>query len=183
MIGIGVLAGTCLSTNLMLLGGGGGAVYLLSFVLSCGGFGLFYVYAARHARRGKAWAPTAILAVTGAQAAWIGGLLAYQAWLGRYGVVVSMALASAIWLMALAVVAFYAIRTRRAIRLLNLDGASGFEVPMAVLPIDAASPERPVAVPQHVDGQEQVRDSVGDDARAQALRVDQQQPDHQRPDD
>jgi len=45
------------------------------------------------------------------------------------------------------------------------------------------SPERPVPVLQHVDGEQQVRDGVGDDARAKALRVHQQRPDHQRPHD
>ena len=180
MIGGGVLAGTCLSTSLGLLGPGGG-VYLLSFVLSCGGFGLFYVYAAKNGRRGKGWAPTAVLAVTGAQAAWLLGFIAYQAWLGRYGVVAGLALASAIWLAALGVVAFHAVRTRRAIRLLMLDEPSGFEVPLAAR--TAASPERPVPVLQHVRGQQQVGDGVGDHARAQALRVDQQRADHQRPHD
>ncbi len=138
MIGLGALSGTCLMTNVMMLRppGAGGGVYLLVFLISCGGFGLFYIYAAQHVRRGKAWAPTAILAVTAAQAMWVFGSLAWAFWRDRQGIVLALFLPSALWLTALGVVAYYAVRSARAIRLLMLDGPSGFEVPVHVLPVD-----------------------------------------------
>ncbi|HEV2292574.1 MAG TPA: hypothetical protein VGR35_01885 [Tepidisphaeraceae bacterium] len=132
MIGLGALAGTCFLANVMMLGG---SIYLLSFIVSCGGFGLFYVYAAAHERRGRMWAPTA-LAVTGAQAAWVVGFLAWSAWRGQGRMARALLLPSTIWLTALAVVVFYAIRATRAIRLLMLDGPTGFEVPVSALPVD-----------------------------------------------
>ncbi len=140
MIGLGALSGTCLMTNVMMLRppGAGGGVYLLVFLISCGGFGLFYIYAAQHVRRGKAWAPTAILAVTAAQAMWVIGSLAWNVLRGRAEILLGLGLPSALWLTALCVVAYYAVRSARAIRLLMLDGPSGFDVPVHVLPIEAA---------------------------------------------
>jgi hypothetical protein len=136
MIGLGVIAGTCFMGNLMMLAGGG--VYLLSLVLSCGAFGVFYVYAARMMRAGRAWAPTAILAVTGAQATWVIGYLGYSAWRGRDRIVGALLLPSLLWLSALGVVAYYAVRGMRAIRLLGLEERRGFEVPQGVLPVAPA---------------------------------------------
>ena len=133
MIGLGVIAGTCFMGNLMLFVGG--SVYLASLVLSCGAFGAFYVYAARMMRAGRAWAPTAIQAVTGAQATWVIGYLGYSAWRGRDRIVGALLLPSLLWLSALGVVAYYAVRGARAIRLLGLEEQRGFEVPQSVLPV------------------------------------------------
>jgi len=137
MIGLGALSGTCLMTNVMMMlpRGTARSVYMFSFILSCGAFGLFYVYAAKHVRRGKAWAPTAILAVTAAQALWVAGSLAWNLIWDPRGVVLALILPSALWLTALGVVAYYAVRSARAIRLLMLDGPSGFDVPVHVLPV------------------------------------------------
>jgi hypothetical protein len=141
MIGLGVLGGTCLMGNLRLFTGGD--AYMLSLVISCGAFGIFYVYAARMMRAGRAWAPTAILAVTGAQAMWVVGYLGWNALLGRARVIGTLALPSALWLAALGVVAFYAVRSARAIRLLALDGPRGFEVPQTVVPLEEIKPPVP----------------------------------------
>jgi hypothetical protein len=140
MIGLGVIAGTCFMGNLRMYTGGG--VYLLSLVVSCGTFGIFYVYAARMSRAGRAWAPTAILAVTGAQGAWVLGYLAWNAWRGRGHVVGTLLLPSALWLAALGVVAVYAVRSARAIRLLMLDEPTGFEVRIAPPPPMVLPPRR-----------------------------------------
>ena len=157
MIGLGVLSGTCLLTDVMMtmvpLGPRrGGGVYVLSFILSCGGFGVFYAHAATHLRRGKAWAPTAILVVTGAQALWVVGSLGWQFWRDPWGVVLALILPSALWLTALAVVAYYAVRSARAIRLLMLDGPIGFDVHVQVLPVTqppAAREARDEREPHH----------------------------------
>jgi hypothetical protein len=107
MIGLGALSGTRLMTNVMLVRAAvSNGVHLLVFLISCGGFGLFYVYAARHIRAGKAWAPTAILAVTAAQAMWVFGSLAWAFWRDPRGIVLALFLPSALWLTALGVVAY-----------------------------------------------------------------------------
>ena len=124
-------------TNVMMIPAAAARnVYLLVFLISCGGFGLFYVYAARHIRTGRRWAPTAILAVTAAQATWVLGSLAWAFWLDPRGIVLALILPSALWLTALSVVAYYALRAARAIRLLMLDGPIGFDVPVHVLPVN-----------------------------------------------
>ena len=66
MIGVGVLAGTCFLGNATAAprGGSASAAQLLGFILFCGASGVFYVHASRDVRRGKGWAPTAILAVS-----------------------------------------------------------------------------------------------------------------------
>jgi hypothetical protein len=178
MIGFGALMGTCILGNLSPFRATSG-VYLLSMIISCGAFGVFYTYAARMMRAARAWAPTATLAVSGAQAMWMIGYLGYNAWRGSIRGMEVLALPSFLWLTALGVVAVYSIRAARAIRLLALD-VPRFEIQVAPPP---ASPKRPVPVLEHVEGQQQVRDGVGDDARAQALRIDEQQSNHQRPDD
>jgi len=182
MIGVGVLAGTCFLGNATAAprGGSASAAQLLGFILFCGASGVFYVHASRDVRRGKGWAPTAILAVVGAQAASVIGFLAWDV-LRRSGAAAALLIAPALlWLTAAGIVAFYAVRAARAIRRFSLDGPSGFDVSVVPPP---TSPERPIPVTQDVNRQEQVRDRVGDDARAQALRVDEQRPDHQRPHD
>jgi hypothetical protein len=140
MIGLGALAGTCFMSNLMMLTGAGfgrgGGIYLLSLVISCGAFGVFYVFAARMMRAGRAWAPTAVLAVTGAQTAWVIGFLGWNLWIGRKQVVGGILLPSMLWLAALGVVAYYAILAARAIRTLALDGPPGFEISQSVMPIE-----------------------------------------------
>jgi len=146
MIGLGALSGTCLMTNVMMIPAAAARnVYLLVFLISCGGFGLFYVYAAKHIRVGKAWAPTAILAVTAAQAMWVVGSLAWAFWRDPRGIALALFLPSALWLTALGVVAYYALRSARAIRLLMLDGPGGFEVPVHVLPVTETVTEAPPA--------------------------------------
>src|SRR4051794_26421941 len=120
MIGLGALAGTCFMSNLMMLTGmgaprTGGGIYLLSLVISCGAFGVFYVFAARMMRAGRAWAPTAILAVTAAQAAWVVGFPGWNLWVGRARLVGGIAMPSLLWLAALGVVAYYAVLAARAI--------------------------------------------------------------------
>jgi len=183
MIGVGVLAGTCFLGNATAAprGGSASAAQLLGFILFCGASGVFYVHASRDVRRGKGWAPTAILAVVGAQAASVIGFLAWDV-LRRSGAAAALLIAPALlWLTAAGIVAFYAARAARAIRRFSLDGASGFDV--SVVAPSPASPERPIPVTQDVNREEQVRDGVRDDARAEALRVDEQRPDHQRPHD
>ena len=146
MIGLGALSGTCLMTNVMMVRAAvSNGVHLLVFLISCGGFGLFYVYSARHIRAGKAWAPTAILAVTAAQAMWVLGSLTWAFWRDPRGIVLALFLPSALWLTALGVVGYYAIRSARAIRLLMLDGPSGFEVPVHVLPVTESVTEAAAA--------------------------------------
>jgi hypothetical protein len=103
---------------------------------------LFYIYAAKYVRHGKGWAPTAILAVTAAQALWVIGSLAWNLIWDPRGIVLALILPSLLWLTALGVVAYYAVRSARAIRLLSLDGPSGFDVPVHVLPVTEAPAAR-----------------------------------------
>jgi hypothetical protein len=142
MIGLGALVGTCILGNLFPFRTNSG-VYLLSMIVSCGAFGVFYVYAARMMRAGRAWAPTATLAISAAQAMWMIGYLGYSAWRGSFRVIEALALPSILWLAALAVVGVYSVRASRAIRLLGLDGPRGFDVPRAVLPVSPAVTRTP----------------------------------------
>jgi hypothetical protein len=134
MIGFGALIGTCILGNLAPLRVTNG-VYLLSMIISCGAFGVFYTYAARMMRAGRAWAPTATLAVSAVQAMWMIGYLVYAVWRGSIRMIEAFALPSILWLTALAVVACYSVRASRAIRLLGLDGPRGFEVQQGVIPV------------------------------------------------
>jgi hypothetical protein len=112
MIGLGALAGTCILGNLFPFRTSSG-VYLLSMIVSCGAFGIFYVYAARMMRAGRAWAPTATLAISAAQAMWMIGYLGYSAWRGSFRMIEALALPSILWLAALAVVGVYSVRASR----------------------------------------------------------------------
>ena len=146
-----------------------GAV-VLSFVP-----GTAYVVFAGPVRRLRFWAVVGALILASIQTVAALGLLVYMLYFSTSGLNGFLFLAE---LACFALGLLLAFNLQRVIASACARPGFGFDAQLR-----SGSPERPIPVLQHVDGEQQVGDGVGDDARAEALRVHQQRPDHQRPHD